>query len=137
MAFVTPGQPDDFSERLYAISVELNYKLLEDGRVLSTGKGRTTLMSSSRVVFEAETASPPGILAELHVMWPVRLAENVGLTLNIFGRTVRTVGNSMTVDILRHEFQRIALTENPPDRESTKAMAAGGSVTGYGLLPPD
>ncbi len=89
-------------------------------------------MSSSRVVFEAEKSVQPGILAELNVTWPVRLAEDVGLTLNIFGRTVQAAGNCLTVDILRHEFRRIALAGNPTDRESAKAMAAGSSITASG-----
>lgn len=131
MAFETHGQAEDSGDRLYTIRAELDYKLLQNGQVLSAGRGETAMMSSSRVVFESETGLPPGILVELSVTWPVRLAEGVGLVLNVFGRIVRTSGNSVTLDILRHEFRRIAVSDAASLGTNAKAMAAGSAITAY------
>jgi hypothetical protein len=106
-----PKAPDEQHQhdRHYPIRLDLEYRLKDSDHELSAGSGSTIYISSSRVLFEAKNALPPGSLVELAVAWPVELENTIKLRLIILGRTVEVNGNCTLVDVLRHEFRIRAL----------------------------
>ena len=97
----------------YPICLDLLYRLLQGDRVVTSGTGRTTHVSSSRVLFTSERGLPAGELIELAVTWPVRLGSKVGLNLYLVGRTVGTEDNHTVVDISHYEFRTRAAESSP------------------------
>ena len=105
-----PKTPDmqHSHDRHYPIRLDLEYRLKDSEQELA-GSGSTISISSSRVLFEAKNALPPGSLVELTVAWPVELENRITLRLIILGRTVEVNGNCTLVDVVRHEFRIRAL----------------------------
>lgn len=101
--------------RRFPICVDLQYWLLDEGRIVKTGFGRTVNLSSSGVLFEADEALPSGRAINLALAWPVRLDNKVGLKLRIIGRTVRKEYNCTAVQILHHAFRTRRLPVWQPD----------------------
>ena len=120
-------------ESSYPISTDLEYRLLKAERVVAAGMGRTTSLSSSRVVFESDRELPVGLLIEMAVAWPARLENKVRLRLHILGRTVRASQKLIAIDILRHEFKTMAAGDdgrNPVlSAPVPRVMAASASVS--------
>jgi len=71
---------------------------------LHKGEGRTVSMSRTEVIFEALLRLPVGKCVRLSIEWPVKLDNEIPLTLDVHGRTVAAQGNRVSVEILRHEF---------------------------------
>ena len=89
--------------RKYPIEADLEYEAI-DGVVVA-GRGRTKEMSSSEVVFKAESPIPAGLTIRINMDWPV-FAENVTpLRLYISGMTVRTESGYAACKFGRHEFR--------------------------------
>ena len=103
-----PTSADSEAGPYYRIYANLTYRVLDGTRVLRRGTGRTTTMSSNRVLLETETWLPADTLIELSLSWPVMLDNRIPLKLVILGRTVMFEGR-VAVDILRHEFRTQAL----------------------------
>ncbi len=106
-----PKAPDEQHQhdRHYPIRLDLEYRLKDSDHELSGGSGTTIHISSSRVLFEAKNALPPGSLVELAVAWPVELENRIKLRLIIVGRAVSVSGKRTLVDVVRHEFRTRAL----------------------------
>lgn len=103
-----PTSADSEAGPYYRIYANLTYRVLDGTRVLRRGTGRTTTMSSNRVLLETETWLPADTLIELSLSWPVMLDNRIPLKLVILGRTIVFEG-SIAVDILRHEFRTQAV----------------------------
>src|SRR5712692_1105319 len=73
----------------YPIALELQYKLLNKGRVEHLGVGRTLNISSGGVLFEADDRLPTSGLIELAMSWPFLLEGVCSLKLVMRGRIVR------------------------------------------------
>jgi hypothetical protein len=83
----------------YPITLELQYKLLNKGRVERLGIGRTLNISSGGVLFEADTLLPTTGRIELALSWPVLLEGICNLKLVMRGRIVRCDTNSKAIAV--------------------------------------
>ncbi len=89
----------------FPIESELRYKVVEDRGAREAGVGRTLNMSSSGVLFTAETQLPVGRRVELSVDWPAQLNENCGLKLVALGRIVRSSAQAAAMRIDKYDFR--------------------------------
>lgn len=103
---------NDSPDRSYPIRADVDYRVMEEDRVLSSEKGRTRTMSSTHVWLEYDKVLRLGVLVELAVMWPVCLDGRVPLKLIIAGRVAQVQGKYAKVEILRHEFRIRPLTRH-------------------------
>lgn len=88
--------------------VRLEVRYCESGRKRIGGKrgnGVTRSIGSRCVTFTTEHVLRAGLQVELAVDWPVRLNETTPLSLVIYGRVMRSVGQYAAVRIERHEFR--------------------------------
>jgi hypothetical protein len=90
----------------YPITLELQYKMLNKGRVEHLGLGRTLNISSGGVLFEADGHLPPNGPIELALSWPFLLEGICNLKLVMRGRVVRcdTGSRAIAVKAEYHEF---------------------------------
>jgi len=90
----------------YPITLELQYKLLNKGRVEHLGIGRTLNISSGGVLFEADALLPATGPIELAMSWPFLLEGICNLKLVMRGRIVRCDTNSKVIAVRaeHHEF---------------------------------
>jgi len=106
---VAPEKANFGDQRLngrYPIILELQYKLLNKGRVEHLGAGRTLNISSGGVLFEADGLLPPTGPIELALSWPFLLEGICNLKLVMRGRIVRcdTRSRAIAVKTEYHEF---------------------------------
>ena len=88
----------------YPIALELQYKLLNKGRLERIGFGRTVNISSDGVLFEADCRLPAGGPIELAMNWPYLLDGVVTLKLVMSGHVVRSDARAIAVKVEHHEF---------------------------------
>ena len=91
--------------RRYPISLKVQYKLLKRQRVLRTGDGISSNISSGGIAFEADTLLPSGSLIEVSVNWPLALDHSCPLQLKILGHVVRSGAKESAVKTDRYEFR--------------------------------
>lgn len=96
---------DQRLSRRYAITLEIEYKLLRKGRVEQLGLGKTLNVSSGGVLFQATESLPPGSAVEVLLHWPFLLEGVCPLKLVIQGAVVRCDGKGVAVRIKHHEFR--------------------------------
>jgi hypothetical protein len=106
---VAPVETNSSDQRLngrYPITLELQYKLLNKGRVEHLGAGRTLNISSGGVLFEADGVLPPTGPIELALSWPFLLEGICNLKLVMRGRIVRCDIDSRVIAVKAeyHEF---------------------------------
>ena len=108
---------DQRSNGRYPIALELQYKLLNKGRVQSLGSGKTLNISSGGVLFEADHLLPASGPIELALNWPFLLEGVCGLKLVMRGRIVRCNARAIAVKAEFHEFRTAGV-------RSAKCLAA-------------
>jgi hypothetical protein len=91
--------------RRYPITLELQYKLLNRGRVERRGIGRTLDISSSGVLFESDTPLPSSSQIELAMDWPFLLDGVCTLKLVMRGRIVRSDAKAAAFKAEYHELR--------------------------------
>lgn len=96
---------DPRQHRRYPITMDVEYKLLKNGRVAQYGFGRTVNISSGGVLFSANDSLPTGGLIELAISWPCLLEGVCALNLKIRGRIVRSDSKEVALQIQQHEFR--------------------------------
>jgi hypothetical protein len=106
---VAPAETLSSDQRVngrYPIILELQYKLLNKGRVEHLGAGRTLNISSGGVLFEADSLLHPTGSIELAMTWPFLLEGICNLKLVMRGRIVRcdTSSKAIAVKAEYHEF---------------------------------
>ena len=99
----------------YPIALDLQYKLLNKGRVERFGFGRTVNISSGGVLFEANDILETNDLRDnsgiiLKMNWPVLLYEGCALSLVLSGRIVRNDAARLAVRIEHLEFRTARIT---------------------------
>jgi hypothetical protein len=99
------NRPDQRSCRRYPITLEVEYKLLNKGRVERLGSGKTLNMSSGGVFFEATDTLPAEGPIELVMNWPFLLEGVCPLKLVMRGHIVRRDGQRIAVHAKHHEFR--------------------------------
>ena len=113
---------DQRSNGRYPIALELQYKLLNKGRVQSLGSGKTLNISSGGVLFEADNLLPTSGPIELALSWPFLLEGVCGLKLVMRGRIVRSDAKATAVKAEFHEFRTSGV-------RSAKCLAATVGAT--------
>ena len=108
----------------YPITLELQYKLLNKGRVEYLGVGRTLNISSGGVLFEADDHLPTSGPIELAMTWPFLLEGVCSLKLVMRGRIVRCDASAKAVAIKAeyHEFRTAGVRSL-----KARAMASNGA----------
>lgn len=94
-------------QRRYPLELDLEYRILKDNRVVSTGAGRTANLSSGGVLFHADDSVPYGPSVELSVRWPAVLGNAPFLELCISGRLVRNDAQGVALRMSRYHFQKL------------------------------
>lgn len=84
---------------------ELRFKLLENDRIVASGLGTTTNMSSGGVAFTTDAELPGGSYIELSISWPALLDEACPMRLIVFGRVLRGVGDTRVCTVEKWEFR--------------------------------
>jgi hypothetical protein len=98
-------QADQRLHQRYPITLKVEYKLLNRGRVERLGSGLTMNISSGGIFFEADDPLPTRGRVELAMEWPFLLEGVCALKLVMRGRIVRSDTNGIAVQIARHEFR--------------------------------
>ena len=116
--FTFPSEKAGSDQRLrgrYPIALELQYKLLNKGRVERLGVGQTLNISSGGVLFEAAGLLPSSGPVELAISWPFLLDGAVKLKLVMSGHIVRNDAKAIAVKVEHHEFRTTgrSLSEKP------------------------
>jgi hypothetical protein len=116
--FTSPIEKVESDQRLrgrYPIALELQYKLLNKGRVERLGVGQTLNISSGGVLFEAAGLLPSSGPVELAISWPFLLDGAFKLKLVMSGRIVRSDAKAIAVKVEHHEFRTTgrSLSEKP------------------------
>jgi hypothetical protein len=96
---------DRRSKRRFNIEQGLRYRLLDGNRVIESGTGRTTNISSNGVWFTTERVLGRGLAVELSMNWPVRLNDVCPMKLMIYGCVVRSDPTGAALAIERYEFR--------------------------------
>jgi hypothetical protein len=122
-------------DRRYQIEVELEYRLVRRGKVVSTGRGHTVNVSTGGLLFESEHALPAGMEIELAIAWPARIDNVAALKLWVTGRTVRAQGNLTAAKIIHHHFRtagtRKSLAAANPTMSRRLKKSAGDQGSEY------
>ena len=124
---VAPAETHAGDQRLngrYPITLELQYKLLNKGRVEHLGVGRTLNISSGGVLFQADGILPPTGPIELALTWPFLLEGICNLKLVMRGRVVRCDAGSRAIAVKAeyHEFHTAGV-RSPKVRTMTASAA--------------
>ena len=96
---------DRRQKRRFRIEQDVRYKMLYGQRVVETGAGKTTNISSGGVCFTTANMLSIGIPVELSMNWPVLLNQNCPLKLMIYGCVVRSNDKGSAIMIERYEFR--------------------------------
>src|SRR5581483_10146387 len=96
-------RPEQRSHQRYPIRLEVEYKLLNKGRIERVGSGRTLNISSGGVFFEAKDTLPANGTIELLLSWPLLLEGVCPLKLVMRGRIVRHDGKGVAISFKNHE----------------------------------
>lgn len=120
---------DRRQDRRYALQLDCRWKLIRRRRVLDTGTGNTTDLSSGGIQFDAGRHLPEGLNVELSINWPVLLHNVAPLQLVVSGRIVRARGRMIAVRAIQHEFRTIGV---PADQLA--ALNPGSGSRGPTLL---
>jgi hypothetical protein len=94
----------------FAVSREVRYKLLENDKIIATGKGETIDMSSGGVAFRTAAASQTtmpeaGRYIELSISWPALLDNNCPMRLVVYGRVTRVSDSTIVSTVEKWEFR--------------------------------
>jgi hypothetical protein len=104
-AFLEALRTDQRLHRRYAISLDVQYRLRNNGEVTKFGTGKTFNISSGGIFLQTGGALPTGGEIELLMQWPFFLDGTCPLKLVVQGRIVRSDANGTAVQALRHEFR--------------------------------
>lgn len=98
---------DQRSHQRYPIVLDVDYRLVQRGRVERQGSGRTLNVASAGLLLETETneSLPLGCAIELVLNWPFLLEGVCPLKLVMRGRIVRSDARGVAVQAKHHEFR--------------------------------
>lgn len=94
-------------QRRYPLELDLEFRITEGDRVVSTGAGRTGNISSGGVLFHADDDAPSGSNVELAVRWPAVLGNTPFIELRISGRLVRNDSQGVAMRMSRYHFEKL------------------------------
>jgi hypothetical protein len=108
----------------FPIHRELRYRLMQDGRTLEAGSGKTVNMGSGGVAFTLDRTLAPGIFIEISISWPVELDNGTPMRLVVLGRVLRSEEGFAACTVDKYEF-----------RTQARTSQAGPGLRGS-LVPP-
>ena len=94
-------------QRRYPLELDLEFRIVDGDRVVSTGAGRTGNISSGGVLFHASDDVLSGPQVEIAVRWPAVLGNAPFLELRISGRVVRNDSNGVAMRMSRYHFEKL------------------------------
>jgi len=94
-------------QRRYPLELDLEFRIVDGDRVLSTGAGKTENISSGGVLFRAAEGVPNGPHVKLAVRWPAVPGNAPSLELCIFGHLVRNDTQGTALRMNRYHFERL------------------------------
>ena len=97
---------DRRTQRRYPIELDLEYRVIENGAVVSAGDGKTGNMSSGGILFHTQDDVAKGSV-ELLIRWPAILGNTPFVELCIFGNVVRSDAGGIAVRMARYHFQKL------------------------------
>jgi hypothetical protein len=107
----------------FPIHRDLRYRLMQDGRTLESGSGKTVDMGSGGLSFTLDRTLAAGIFIELSISWPVELDNGTPMRLVVLGRVLRSHDGLTACTVDKYEFR-------------TQARTSQGSVGLRGSLVP-
>src|SRR6266542_946595 len=93
------------SNRRYETELDLQYELLEGGRVVRRGAGTTSDLSSGGLSFRTDDVLPAGRKVRLSISWPSILPNVAPVELAVGGRVIRSHGQCTAVQADSYEFR--------------------------------
>ncbi len=102
---VSRATPDRRTSGRFPIVRDVRYKIVRSKGTSEAGEGKTVDISSTGVLFTAETPLPLGKQLELSISWPAQLRGKCSLKLVARGRIVRCQGTAVAIEIDAHEFR--------------------------------
>jgi len=92
-------------QRRYPIEGEVEYRIVRQGQVASTGIGVVSDLSDTGILFNAGQALCPGWNLELLIPWPTARNPLGRVDVCAVARIVRTEENWCAARILKYDFQ--------------------------------
>jgi hypothetical protein len=89
----------------FPIIRDLRYRVLGGRGNAGWGTGETLDISSTGILFRAETPLPPGKRLELSISWPAQLDGKCALKLVARCRVTRCKGTEVAVEMDKYEFR--------------------------------
>lgn len=111
----------------YSITLDIEYKLLRNGRVALQGFGTTVNISSGGVLVSVNDSLPIGGSIELAINWPFLLEGFCPLKLKIRGCVVRSGLKEVAVQFHHLEFRTSGIhsTSGRPSDNKVRRLGAG------------
>lgn len=106
------GAPDRRANDRFPMVREVRYKVMYPKGTVDIGTGQTVNMSSTGVLFTAESPLPPGRRLEVSISWPAQLDGKCGLKLVARCRVVRCHGTTVALEIDKYEFRTAGRSMN-------------------------
>jgi len=100
-------QGDRRRQRRYTLELDLEYKIFQQGRVVSSGTGRTENISSGGLFFRVDGGLADAPYVDLSIRWPAMLGDAPFVELCVSGRLIRNGPEGVAVRITRHQFQKL------------------------------
>ena len=105
-SFLSPGgRVDRRGNSRFPIVRDLRYRLLSSRVNPEWGVGTTLDISSSGILFAAESPLPLGRRLEISISWPAQLNGKCALKLLARGRITRSQGKEVAVQMDKYEFR--------------------------------
>ncbi len=99
------NQDERRGHKRFPIVCPVSYRIVDRQAGPELFFGRTIDISSSGVLFLAETPLQPGDSLELSISWPAQLDGKCALKLVARGRITRCLATEAAMEIVAHEFR--------------------------------
>jgi hypothetical protein len=103
----------------YPRTLDVEYKLLRNGRFAPRGFGKTVNISYHGVLLSVNDSLPIGGLIDLAIDWPMLMKGHCPLKLKIHGRIVRSDVKGIAVQIRHRAFHTAGAPKRVADRPET------------------
>ena len=104
------------TQRRYPIELDLEYKIIHEGKVIASGDGRTGNLSSGGLLFRPEQPAAAGQHVEISIHWPAILGDAPFVELYVSGRMMRNDEYGIAVRARRYEFQKLGNIQTAYDQ---------------------
>ncbi len=97
----------------FPIEQDVRYRLLGSKKDVAPGVGKTLNMSSSGILFAADSPLAKGRHVEISVNWPAQLNGKCPLKLVARGWVTRCRGTQVAIEIEKYEFRTRGVKSAP------------------------